>query len=110
MNKNEWIAYHDKLALKHGETDTYSEKNCFELFSEENGLFEFAVCDQEFVLLEVIGNLSYWDKVIPEFAKKLGCTKMVAYYKTDKPKRLERLYKSKVTSQIDGVCKFERMI
>jgi hypothetical protein len=110
MTREEWITYHDNQAKKHGEVDLFFEKKCYEVFDEENGMFQYEICGDEMVMRECIGHLLFWNNLIPWVAKTMGCNKIVAYSNTEKPKRLERLYKSKAVSNINGTWKFERMV
>jgi hypothetical protein len=110
MTRDEWISYHDAQAARHGETDLFYEKFCTEIFSEEHGIFQYTVDGEEMVMQECIGHLFYWNDVIPWVAKTLGCSKIVAFANTDKPQRLERLYKAKVVSCDNGTYRFERVV
>lgn len=110
MTREEWIEHHDQQSLKHGENDFYKEKDCREIFSEEHGLFQYQINGEEMVMLECIGHLFYWNDLIPWVAQTLGCKKIVAYSHTNKPKRLERLYKAKAGSCINGLTRFEREV
>ena len=92
MTRTEWIAYHDKQAKHHGETDLFFEKKCAELFDPNHGLIQYDIINNEMVLLEIIGHLFYWREVILDIAKNYGYEKIVSYHHTTKPKRLERLY------------------
>lgn len=111
MTREEWIAYHDEHAKKHGENDLFREKQCTEIFSEEHGLFQYGFTeDNEMVMLECIGHLFFWNDLIPWVAKTFGCKRILAFATTDKPKRLERLYRSKAISCTNGMWTFERRI
>jgi hypothetical protein len=110
MVREEWIKYHDLQSKRHGENELYKEKDCREIFSEEHGIFQYSINGEEMVMLECIGHLFYWNDLIPWVAKILGCKKIVAYSNTDKPQRLERLYKAKAVSCIDGAWRFEREV
>lgn len=110
MTREEWITYHDTHAKKHGESDLFHEKQCTEIFDPEHGMFQYTINGNEMVMQECIGHLFFWNDLIPWVAKTLGCAKIVAYANTDKPKRLERLYKSKAVSCTNGEWKFERMV
>lgn len=110
MTRAEWIDYHDRQAAKHGESDFFCEKFCQEIFMEEVGMFQYTIEGDELMVQEVIGNLYFWDKFIPPLARSLGCKKIIAFANTDKPGRLERLYKTKLVSQENGICRFERTV
>lgn len=110
MTREEWINYHDRQAEKHGEIDYFHEKFCQEIFDTEHGIFQYIIQNDEMIMLECIGHLYFWNDLIPWIAKTMGCKKIVAYANTEKPKRLERLYKAKAVSCVNGTWKFERMV
>jgi hypothetical protein len=109
MIRQEWICFHDERSRKHGETGTFKEKPCREVFSEEHGILQYVIQDREMVVLEIIGHLFYWEEWADWIAKTCGCDKIVSYHRTDKPKRLERLYKMTATKCGD-FWRFEKVV
>ena len=110
MTRNEWIEYHDKQAEKHGETDRFYEKFCTEFNSAEHGIFQYTVDGDVMTMQECIGDVRFWEEQALWICKTCGINKIISCATTDKPKRLERLYKAKAISCTNGVWMFERSV
>ena len=110
MTREEWIAYHDKQSIKHNQTDFFYEKFCHEIFDEHRGILQFNICDNELFLEEIIGNFAYWNDWLEWIANTTECKKIVGFSDAPNPRRLERLFKSKIVSRENGLWRFERMV
>ena len=99
--RQEWIAWHDAKCAKRGES-CFAESDCQEMFDSDNGLLQYTIEKNVFIMREVIGNLSFWEPRANWKARVEGCDMLASFYKTDNPKPLERLYKAKALPHMGG--------